>query len=291
MLGRAHESSKELPQGAAGGSVPPAALGEGLASSSACSCACKAVPLLQPLAQPVPMRDGLQRTRAPPLPLCPCVPVVYPPDAPPWCPTCSSTTACTARKPLSLSLCPCAPVVYPLVRPPPSWCSTCSSTTACTARARRRAGSRSTTWTSIWRSPPLTLPALLAQHEGEPFLTHGCYGYNVDLCEGDIAWGPPSGKYAVELMLLRAKKPHCWSTKFTDPELCLYVDGHRKYIFNPRMVCRRLLYLQLVLVDFSFPYCWSTKFTDPELYLMWMGTASIYSTPGWYAAAAASWYW
>jgi len=40
---------------------------------------------------------------------------------------------------------------------------------------------------------PLTLPSLLAQNKGKAFLTHGCYNYNVDQCEGTLRGGRGMG--------------------------------------------------------------------------------------------------
>jgi len=45
-------------------------------------------------------------------------------------------------------------------------------------------------------------------------------------------------------MLLRAKKPFCGmkngTVPYKDLELCLAVNGHRKLLYNPRMVSRWL---------------------------------------------------
>lgn len=94
--------------------------------------------------------------------------------------------------------------------------------------------------------PPSTLPAILAENADKPFITHGCYNYNVDLCEGETAWGPKDGKYAVEMMLLRGKKPHCGGGGNQDPEWCLDGLGHRKFIYNPRMVRFSLYYITVL---------------------------------------------
>lgn len=83
--------------------------------------------------------------------------------------------------------------------------------------------------------PPLTLPAVLRQHQGRAFITHGSYLFSAERCEEPDIWNPTSGKYAVELLLGRALEPFC-ELKDRDRELCLGSDGHRKGIYNPRKV-------------------------------------------------------
>jgi hypothetical protein len=88
--------------------------------------------------------------------------------------------------------------------------------------------------------PPQTLPGILAENEGKPYVTHGCYNYNVDMCEGEEGWAPETGKFVVERMLLRANHPHCAAGHGNDSEVCVDGFGHRKVIYNPRMVCLTL---------------------------------------------------
>jgi len=83
--------------------------------------------------------------------------------------------------------------------------------------------------------PPRTVPALLEQYRGKPYITHGCYIYSIDNCEESNVWDPQHDEFAIELLLFRLERPYCTNGDY-EPNMCLDYHGHRKLIVNPRKV-------------------------------------------------------